>query len=143
MISWNLVDNTGVFQDAYEEEIDNAWEEIGLLAEGFAQGYCSVDTGRLRNSINHATILGQGEDSYTDNDGNAFTGRAAKVLPDHGECYIGTNVDYAVYQEFGTSKISAANHGNGFLRPAITDHMDKYKSVMAQRLGFFGHLSQR
>ena len=135
MINWNFTNNTNFFQEAYEDAVANAMEEIGLLAEGYAQGYCSVDTGRLKNSINHATALGVGEDAYTDNNGKAYTGRSGKSMPDAYTCYIGTNVEYASYQEFGTSKIDAANHDRGFLRPAISNHIGKYESIVFKELG--------
>lgn len=142
-MEFNFINNTDIFKKAYQEAVDKAWEEIGLLAEGHAKKYCSVDTGRLRSSINHATVAGRGEDGYTDDQGNSYSGRAAYRKPTHGQCYIGTNVDYAVYQEFGTSKMDAANHNRGFLRPAITDHMEEYKSVMATELGVLGVLGKK
>lgn len=134
-MDWKFVNNVPLFRNAYKEAVDKAWEEIGLLAEGKAKKYCSVDTGRLRASINHATVKGVGDDSYTDDEGNVFSGRSAHSIPPHGVCVIGTNVEYAMYQEFGTSAIDAANHNRGFLRPAITDHINEYTTVMATELG--------
>lgn len=131
---FEFISNVGIFKDAYREAVDKAWEEIGLLAEGKAKKYCSVDTGRLRASINHATVKGGGDDVYTDDNGNSYSGRSARTIPPHGVCVIGTNVEYAVYQEFGTSKIDAANNNQGFLRPAITDHISTYTKVMQQEL---------
>lgn len=61
---------------------------------------CPVDTGNLRNSI-HSNI---NEEEV------------------HGE--VGTNVEYAPYQEFGTSKMKAANNGKGIFRPALYDNAD-------------------
>ena len=129
-----FINNVEIFKSAYREIVDRAWETIGLLAEGKAVKYCSADTGRLRNSINHATVLGGGEDSYKDENGKLYSGRSARTIPPHGVCVIGTNVEYAMYQEFGTSKIDAANNNRGFLRPAITDHINEYSRVMEQEL---------
>lgn len=142
-MDFKFVNNTDVFKKAYREAVDKAWEIIGLKAEGYAKKNCSVDTGRLRSSINHATVAGRGEDGYADDQGKPYSGRSAHRTPTHGECYIGTNVDYAVYQEFGTSKIDAANHNRGFLRPAITDHMDEYRGIMSTELGVLGLLSKK
>lgn len=129
-----FINNVGLFKSAYKEAVDRAWETIGLRAERHAKEACSVDTGRLRNSINHATVNDGGDDSYTDDQGKPYTGRSAHSLPPHGVCIIGTNVEYAPYQEFGTSKIDAANGNRGFLRPAITDFMDEYSKIMASEL---------
>ena len=142
-MSFEFINNTDAFKELYQKAVDKAWEEIGLLAEGHAKKYCSVDTGRLRSSINHATVSGRGEDGYSDTDGNAYSGMAAHRKPARGECYIGTNVDYAIYQEFGTSKIDAANHNRGFLLSAITDHMGEYRTVMATELGALSILSKK
>ena len=54
---------------AMEKGIKNGLEAIGLTAEGHAKKITPVDTGRLRNSISHAT--------------------------DKEAAYIGTNVEYA------------------------------------------------
>lgn len=142
-MDFKFINNIETFIKTYQEAVDKAWEEIGLLAEGHAKKYCSVDTGRLRSSINHATVAGRGDDGYTDDKGNSYSGRSAHRTPEHGECYIGTNVDYAMYQEFGTSKIDAANHNRGFLRPAITDHIDEYKGIMSTELDVLDLLSKK
>jgi len=81
---------------------------LGLVAERYAKDLCPVDTGRLRNSISHTVS----EDAV----------------------YIGTNVEYAVYQELGSSKRKAANNGRGFLRPAITGHLDEYRDIIEKNL---------
>ena len=54
-----------------EKAIKNGLEAIGLTAEGHAKKITPVDTGRLRNSISHAT--------------------------DKEAAYIGTNVEYAAF----------------------------------------------
>ena len=78
-------------------------EEIGGRAESHAKEYeIRVDTGRLRNSITHAV----------DNDDSTVV--------------VGTNVEYAIYQELGTRKISALK----FLTRSITDHVEEYKTVV-------------
>lgn len=64
-----------------------------LRIEALAKMKCPVDTGRLRNSIQHQIALDNGE----------ITGR------------VGTNVEYAPYVEFGTRYWS----GKPFLIPAL------------------------
>lgn len=101
-----------------------ALEMIGIKGEKYAKALAPVGTpestgkpgyrgGTLRNSISHA---------YDDD-----------------TVYIGTNVEYAPYQELGFTSVAgrhipAANHGRGYLRPAITDHFDEYKSIIRREL---------
>ena len=65
-------------------QVERALEKCGLLAEGYAQVKLTeqdaVDTGNLRNSINHKVVTNKNEHSV----------------------YVGTNVEYAPYIEFGT-----------------------------------------
>lgn len=72
---------------------------IGAAAEGHAKALTPVDTGRLRNSISHAA-----------------SGDAA---------YIGTNVEYAPYVEFG----SVHNKAHHMLKKAATDHSAEYAAI--------------
>lgn len=72
---------------------------IGAAAEGHAKALTPVDTGRLRNSISHAA-----------------SGDAA---------YIGTNVEYAPYVEFG----SVHNKAHHMLKKAATEHGAEYAAI--------------
>jgi len=72
-----------------EEDLNKAVERIALLIEGEAKRICPVRTGRLRASIHTGKIR-------------------------EGVCYVGTNVHYAPYVEFGTRKMAA----KPYLRPA-------------------------
>lgn len=92
--------------EAKNEAVVRALETIGLVAERYAKEYAPVDTGRLRNSISHETNS------------------------DESAVYIGTNVEYAPYQEFGTYKMP----GTPFLRPAIENHLGEYKQIVQNEL---------
>ena len=100
-------DNTEQAAQGIESAIGVALEKIGLLAEGYAQMKCPVDTGNLRSSITHEVDAGE------------------KAV------YIGTNVEYAPYVELGTSKQKA----QPYLRPAATEHGDQYRQVLKSALG--------
>lgn len=65
----------------------------GIRVETLAKRLCPVDTGRLRSSITHA--LGKDSRSIY--------------------CDVGTNVEYAPYVEFGTSR----QRPQPYLRPAL------------------------
>lgn len=85
-----------------------AWlEAVGLDAEGVAAGKAPVDTGRLKDSISHAVI------------------ESEKAV------YIGTNVEYAPYQEYGTSTGIPGKH---FIRFGATAHQSEYKALLEENL---------
>ena len=83
-----------------DSRVPIALEAVGLQAEGYAKMLCPVDTGRLRNSISHAVS------------GN--------------EVYIGTNVEYGPYVEFGTRR----QRPQPYLTPAATQHSADYKRII-------------
>lgn len=93
---------------AKDEAVTRALEAVGLQAEGRAKTYCPVDTGRLRGSISHQ--LGSGFDRSV---------------------YIGTNVEYAPYVEYGTRKGHKAHH---YLQRAVENHLDQYKAIFKKFL---------
>ena len=67
----DFTDNSEQVLSAMEKAKKRGLEAIGLTAEGHAKKITPVDTGRLRNSISHAT--------------------------DKEAAYIGTNVEYAAF----------------------------------------------
>lgn len=100
-------DNTAAAAKGIKSAINVALEKIGLLAEGYAQMKCPVDTGNLRASITHEVDA------------------AEKAV------YIGTNVEYAPYVELGASRQKA----QPYLRPAATEHGSQYRQVLKDALG--------
>ena len=122
--------------DKYLRELDKqmkaACEIIGGIGESAAKDLCPVDTGLLRNSITHGAAGGKmSASSYSNDAGTASGEYASQDIPkdENGANYvvvIGTNVQYAVYQELGTSKMSP----QPFLRPAIEGNMDTFKNVL-------------
>ena len=99
-MSYTFKDNTEEVLAALGRAKNRGLEAIGLTAEGHAKNETPVDTGRLRNSINHAT-----DDEAT---------------------YIGTNVEYAPYVELG----ARGRKGVHMLQRAATEHTDEYKQLM-------------
>ncbi len=115
---------------AKDEAVEKALNVIGLVAERYAKEMCPTDTGRLKNSISHET--------------------------DDDTVYVGTNVEYAPYVEFGTGKFAEGGGGrptpwsyqddkgnwhttNGmkpqpYLKPAIENHLDEYKQYLKDEL---------
>ena len=107
-MSVTVKDNTKEVLSALEKAKKNGLEAIGLTAEGYAKknlypGH-GLDTGRLRNSITHAT--------------------------DEEAAYIGTNVEYAPYVELGARN----RKGLHYLQQAATEHKSEYKKLMENAL---------
>ena len=100
----NITDFTEEITDGIKEAIQRALVRIGLECEGYAKKLCHVITGRLQNSITH----------YVDGD----------------SVYVGTNVEYAPFVEFGTSK----SKPHPYLRPAAADHMGEWKKIIKEEL---------
>lgn len=104
-----LTDNSPEVKAALKNAIARALRDIGEEAETNAKQVIiqeqRVHTGRMFNSIAHR----EGED---------FTA-------------VGTDVEYAIYQELGTSRgISPAR----FLTRAATEHTEKYKEIVKESL---------
>lgn len=128
-VTITITDNSAEFLEAKNEAVARAMEACGEMAEGYAVLLCPVDTGNLRNSISHDS--------------------------DEETAIVGTNVEYAPYVEYGTG-IHAEGGGRStpwrykdkdgnwhttsgqkpqpFLRPAIADHTDEYKSLIESYL---------
>ena len=92
--------------------------EAAIVVERQAIALCPIDSGRLKGSI---TIEGMGESTAIE--APAIASDKITGPNDENEIYVGTNVDYAAYQEFGTKNTEA----QAYLRPALD--IAKGKSV--------------
>ena len=101
-----FTDNSKEIIEAMQQATVRALEKCGLTAEGYAKKLAPVDTGNLRNSITHDV--------------------------DDGEpaAYIGTNVEYAPYQELGTIHMKA----QPFLKPAVAANANTYRKIIENEL---------
>ena len=103
-MSYTYKDNSKEVLDALQRAKKRGLEAIGLTAEGHAKKNTPVDTGRLRNSVSHAT--------------------------DDEAAYIGTNVEYAPYVELGAQ----GRKGVHMLQRAATEHGEEYKRLMEESM---------
>ena len=94
-------------RQAIDVRIRNNMERAVLMVENDAKRFVAVDTGRLRSSITH-------EIEVTKNEVRGI---------------VGTNVDYAIAQEYGTSKQS----GTPYLRPALKKNIPKIRQMFKGR----------
>lgn len=118
--------------EAMHDAVVRALERCGEQAEGYAKDLAPVDTGAGRNSISH------------------------QVDESESAVYIGTNIDYMIYQELGTGKYAeggggrptpwvyrddngnwhwtAGNPAQPFLAPAVKDHQTTYRNIIEDEL---------
>lgn len=130
---------------SYKSQVDRATEKaltkaarmIGGSVAGHAAEACPVDTGLLRNSITFA-LGGQApaitdyQSDTKDKNGEYTTGHYDGEAPEDDEneftVYVGTNVQYAPYQELGTAKMDA----RPFLRPAFENNKREIEQIIEQ-----------
>lgn len=106
-------DNTDKIIQETQERLIVALEKVGLKAEGDVKTTIAsyspkpiVKTGRLMGSITH------------------------EVNPSEKEVYIGTNVEYAPYIEYGTSKMAP----RPFLKETISENKEEYMEIIKETL---------
>lgn len=87
-IEFSMTDNTGQIKGLLEQAVERALEAVGLMGETYVKALCPTDTSRLKNSIEHIT---KGD-----------------------TVYIGTNVEYAPYIEYGTGQYAETGATQGF-----------------------------
>lgn len=95
------------FESALDQRLYEAMETLVLMVESSARQNAPVDSGRLRSSIS-----------------SQVSRTAASVI--EGE--IGSNVEYAPYQEFGTSEMGA----QPYLRPAFAAHQSDFRRLVEE-----------
>lgn len=118
VVEVKIEDNSEEVLEAMNEKVLDWLEAIGSDAADTAAKKAPVGTpestgipgyigGTLKNSISHA------------------------VVESENAVYIGTNVEYAPYQEFGTSRGISGKH---FLQFGATAHQAEYKSLLEEKL---------
>ena len=108
-ITIKITDNSDEFIEILKSRIPVTLEACGLQAERSAKLLCPVDTGRLRNSITHATK--------------------------EQTVYIGTNVEYAASVETGHILPNGSYTApKPYLKPAIENNKEKYQAIIKHYL---------
>lgn len=135
-----VVSNRIKVEKATEQAMKKAATMIGGTVEGHAKEACPVDTGLLRNSITYA--LGGESPNITEYASNgtdktgkriegktgAYTGTAPRDGADEVTVYVGTNVEYAPYQELGAPNINL--EARPFLRPAMENNQREIEQIL-------------
>ena len=89
-----------------EEKTKEALKDVGLYVEGQAKLITPVDTGNLRGSISHR-------------------------LASDVEVQIGSDVEYAIYIEKGTSRTKA----QPYLTPAVENNINEIRKIFERHIG--------
>lgn len=103
-----LVSNFNKFSTNLDSDLLIALDACGALVETQASLLSPVDTGLLRKSITHRVL-------------KTASGGTAEV---------GTNVEYAPYQEFGTVKMAP----QPFLTPALNEEKPRVISILTSAM---------
>ena len=98
------IDNTNTVLENVKDVKVRALMKCGAVVENYAKQDAPVDTGRLRNSIHHE-------------------------MEDDDTVDIGTDVEYAIYQELGTSRGVPERR---YLTNAVRNHISEYKSIIEE-----------
>ena len=88
-------------QEKLADALDNIGRDAASTSVNIIEKEKLVDTGTLKNSIAHAVV-------------------------DH-TVYVGTNVEYAPYQELGTSRGIEGKH---FIKGGVEHHSSQYKDII-------------
>lgn len=121
-----VISKVGVAIQAEQEAIQRGLEAIGIQLMNDAADNCPVDTGRLRASITYATENAQGTYGSPHETGDS---KLQGSVP-QSTVVVGTNVEYAPYVEYGTSKSKAQS----FLRKALQENMNTYAEIFENEL---------
>jgi HK97 gp10 family phage protein len=132
-----VVSHKASVEKATEKAMKRAARMIGGTVAGHAVDLCPVDTGLLRNSITYA-IGGEAPEKrvyYDDNNEQTgeYDGEAERDEDHEITVYIGTNVQYAPYQELGAPNIHL--NANPFLRPAMENYKREIEQIIQKELG--------
>ena len=106
---------------------------VGGKASEYAAQLAPVDTGLLHNSITYALAGDSPEKSaYTSDDGAKIGTYGGQVGGRVGDLkvHIGTNVEYAVFQEYG----ARGSDGKHYLENGIKTHLDEFGDILTEEL---------
>lgn len=134
--------NMPEFNRKFEKAVKQALRLVGGQAERAAKELISdlkaVDTGFLRNSITFALAGEEANVSeYSDDGGNQHGEYGSKAPDDDHDneysVYIGTNVYYAPYVEYGTRRMPA----RPFLSGSIQANKDEFERLFKEAFNNF------
>ena len=124
--------NAPLVREQFEACMKRALTTIGMQAESYAKQSINqadaIDTGRLINSVTYGTAENAGSHDYSDYEGNHYADTIG--LAEEDAVYIGTNVEYAPYIEYGHHSYAGVH----FLKDAAGNHTEEYKEIIKQSM---------
>ena len=137
MSSITVISNRREVEKATEKAMQKAARMIGGTVAGHASEAAPVDTGLLKNSITFA-IGGEPpeitdyQSDNPDKNGEYTEGHYEGTAPEDDEhqltVYVGTNVEYAPYQELGAP--GANIDPRPYLRPAFENFTTEIEQIL-------------
>ena len=139
-LDWTFTNNRELTEEIFNAAVKRGLKAIGMQAESYAKmavnqtrnasdGHIgAIKTGRLINSITYGMDGRSGTHSYKDNEGKQYSQNIG--LAEEDSVYIGTNVEYAPFIEFGHHSYAGVH----FLRDAAANHSEEYKAILEESL---------
>lgn len=139
-LDWTFTNNREMTEEMFNAALKRGLEAIGMQAESYAKlevnqtrnasdGHVgAIKTGRLINSITYGMDGRSGTHRYRDNQGKSYTQQIG--LAEEDSVYIGTNVEYAPYIEFGHHSYPAVH----YLKNAAGNHSEEYRNILEESL---------
>ena len=110
------------------EKIDDMLELWGIELEGAVKKLTPVDTGRLRNSVTHATKKDEGNAfTYSDNQGKSYLDHFGQGIKERTVA-VGTNVEYAPAVEFNDQTRHATGQAH-YIRDGVLSSKDALEAI--------------
>ena len=133
---FQIENNADLTREAFDRCLKRALTAIGMQAESYAKQKINqanaIDTGRLINSVTWGTAERAGSFDYSDNEGNHFAD--TRGLAEEDAVYIGSNVSYAPFIEYGWQNGGSSYAGVHFLKDAAGNHTAEYKEIIKQSM---------
>ena len=133
---FQIENNADLTREAFDRCLKRALTAIGMQAESYAKQKINqanaIDTGRLINSVTWGTAERAGSFDYSDNEGNHFAETIG--LAEEDAVYIGSNVSYAPFIEYGWQNGGSSYAGVHFLKDAAGNHTAEYKEIIKQSM---------
>ena len=141
-------DNSEKVKKEIRENIALGLTEAAIHLEGECAIRCPVDTGHLRASISHIAPRSSGhydgERCYKGKSGTKVHKGQKKPgycrenehpgtlqgMKDENAAYVGTNVEYAPYVEYGTKRMKA----QPYMRTGLSASIEAMKEIFSRRM---------
>ena len=133
---FEFTNNAPLVREQFEACLKRALTAIGMQAESYAKQSINaadaIDTGRLINSVTYGTTERAGSHDYSDHEGNHFQDTIG--LAEEDAVYIGSNVSYAPFIEYGWQRGASSYAGVHFLKDAAGNHTAEYREILKQSM---------